>query len=213
MGKITKIESQKDTERASIYIDQQFFIGVYIDLVYTLNLKVGKEINEKDLKILMEKEMYLKAKNKALSILSKASQSENTLRYKLSRYEFDEITINQVIDFLKEYNFLNDMQLAQNIAKDKININKYGKNKIKETLYKKGIEQKTIHDVLEKEISPDVEFENAVALGRKKLEKIKYEDKNKIYRKLSQHLSYKGFSFDIIKKVMRALLKDDYIED
>ena len=43
-------------------------------------------------------------------------------------------------------------------------------------------------------------------------EKIKNEDKRKIYQKLSQHLSYKGFSYDIIKSVLNKILNFDEYE-
>ncbi|OJT74604.1 recombination regulator RecX, partial [Clostridioides difficile] len=35
------------------------------------------------------------------------------------------------------------------------------------------------------------------------------EDKKKIYQKISQHLSYKGFDYDIIKRVLNKLLNFD----
>ena len=56
--------------------------------------------------------MYLKAKNKALNILSKADQAEKKIREKLST-DFEEDTINRVIEFLKKNNFINDNLLAQ----------------------------------------------------------------------------------------------------
>ncbi|SHJ51755.1 recombination regulator RecX [Tepidibacter formicigenes] len=210
MPKITKIENQKNIERSNIYVDNKFFIGVYKDIIYKLKIEEGKDVDEITLKDLIKKEMYLKAKNKALNILSRSYQSEKNIRYKLSKDEFDENTINRVICFLKEYNFINDLELAKNITKNKININKYGKNKIKESLYKKGIDKSTINDILKEELSDDIEFENALNLGKKKLEKIKNEDKNKVYRKLSQHLSYKGFDFNIIRKVINKLLDSEY---
>lgn len=57
--------------------------------------------------------MYIKAKNKALNILSHADQSEK-LKEKLSS-EFDENIIERVIDFLKSYNLVNDSVLAQKL--------------------------------------------------------------------------------------------------
>ena len=53
-------------------------------LVFTFNLKKGDIIDEENLKNILKDEMFLKAKNKALNILSKASQSEKKIREKLS---------------------------------------------------------------------------------------------------------------------------------
>ena len=39
---------------------------------------------------------------------------------------------------------------------------------------------------------------NAMYLAKKRYERVKNEDRNKIYQKISQHLAYKGFNYDII---------------
>ncbi|MDX5676028.1 recombination regulator RecX, partial [Clostridioides difficile] len=98
MGIITKIEQQKrNDDRVNIYVDDKFFIAIFKELVYTFNLKKGNEINEEELKPILDDEMYIKAKNKALNILSHADQSEKKLKEKLSS-EFDENIIERVID-------------------------------------------------------------------------------------------------------------------
>ena len=43
-------------------------------------------------------------------------------------------------------------------------------------------------------------------------ERIKNEDKRKIYQKLSQHLAYKGFGYDTIKSVLNKILNFDEYE-
>lgn len=52
------------------------------------------EINKENLKTLLDDDMYIKAKNKALNILSKADQSEKKIKEKLSS-EFEEHTIEK----------------------------------------------------------------------------------------------------------------------
>ena len=76
MGIITKIEAQKkNNDRVNIYVDEKFFMAIYKELVFTFNLKKGQEIDPNYLKNILDDEMYMKAKNKALNILSKSSQS------------------------------------------------------------------------------------------------------------------------------------------
>ena len=139
MAIITKIEAQKkNTDRVNIYINDEFFMSVFTELVYTFNLKKGMEINKENLKTLLDDDMYIKAKNKALNILSKADQSEKKIKEKLSS-EFEEHTIEKVLDFLRNNKFIDDKLLAQKIVNTNINLNKCGKNKIKQNLYNKGI--------------------------------------------------------------------------
>ena len=130
MAIITKIEAQKkNTDRVNIYINDEFFMSVFTELVYTFNLKKGMEINKENLKTLLDDDMYIKAKNKALNILSKADQSEKKIKEKLSS-EFEEHTIEKVLDFLRNNKFIDDKLLAQKIVNTNINLNKCGKNKI-----------------------------------------------------------------------------------
>lgn len=209
MSIITKIEVQKrNQDRVNIYVDEKFFMAIYKELVFTFNLKKGDNIEEDNLRQILKDEMFLKGKNKALNILSKASQSEKKLREKLTD-DFEEDTIDEIIDFLKKYNFINDNELASKIVNTNVNLNKYGKNKIKQNLYNKGIEKSTIDEAIS-EIDQDSEFENAFYLAQKRYERVKNEDPKKAYSKVANHLAYKGFSYDIIKSVLNKLLKSDF---
>ena len=208
MAIITKIEQQKkNQDRVNIYINDEFFTAIYKELVFTFNLKKGDEIDENNLKTILDDEMYLKAKNKALNILSKADQSEKKIREKLHD-DFEESTIDKVIEFLKRNKFIDDNLLAQKIVNTNLNLNKCGKNRIKQNLYNKGLDAFSIIEAMS-EIDSDIEFENAMHLAKKRYERVKNEDSRKIYQKLSQHLAYKGFDYDIIKRVLNKLLSND----
>lgn len=209
MAVITKIESQKKSEdRVNIYVDEKFFMAIYKELVFTFNLKKGDIIDEENLKNILKDEMFLKAKNKALNILSRASQSEKKIREKLSN-DFEEDTIDDVVDFLSKYNFINDNELASKIVSTNVNLNKYGKNKIKQNLYNKGLDKSAIDEAMN-EIDIDTEFENALYLAEKRYDRVKNEDPKKAYAKIANHLAYKGFSYDIIKSVLNKIFKSDY---
>ena len=208
MAIITKIEVQKkNQDRVNIYVNNEFFIAIYTELVYRFGLKKGIDIDEDKLKSLLKDEMYIKAKNKALNILSKSDQSEKKIREKLS-YDFEESIIDKVIIFLKNNNFINDDILAQKIVNTNINLNKCGINKIKQNLYIKGINKNSIDEALG-DVDYNIEFENAMYLAKKRYNRIKNEDKRKIYQKISQHLAYKGFNYDIIKRVLNKILNFD----
>ena len=212
MSVITKIEVQKkNQERVNIYVDEKFFMAIYKELVFTFNLKKGDNIEEDNLRQILKDEMFLKGKNKALNILSKSSQSERKIREKLVE-DFEEDVINRVIEFLKKYNFINDDELASKIVNTNVNLNKYGKNKIKQNLYNKGIEKSAIDEAISN-IDQDAEYENALYLAEKRYARVKNEDPKKAYSKIANHLAYKGFNYDIIKRVLNKVLKSDYYDD
>ena len=166
------------------------------------------EIDKDNLKSLLDNDMYIKAKNKALNILSKTDQSEKKIKEKLSS-DFEDSTIEKVLDFLRSNKFIDDKLLAQKIVNTNINFNKCGKNKIKQNLYNKGIDSEDISHAISN-IDYDVEFENAMYLAKKRYDRIKNEDKRKVYQKISQHLAYKGFDYDTIKSVLNKILISDF---
>lgn len=207
MAKITKIEvQQKNKERANIYIDDNFFMGVNAEIIYDLDIKKGEEVDEARLKDLIYKEGLSKAKSKAMSSLNRTAISEKKLREKLSDYS-DEI-VDEVIDKLKEYKFINDKDLASRIANDSSSISRFGTNKIRQNLYRKGISKEDIEQAIEA-IDDDEQLENAIYLARKRYDKVKGEDNRKVYQKLTQHLLYKGFSYDIAKKAINEVLEEN----
>lgn len=201
MSIITKIEAQKrNSDRVNIYVDDEYFMSVYTELVFTHSLKKGMEIDKDSLNSILEAEMYLKAKEKALSILSKADQSEKIIYEKLMK-NFDEPVVEKVMEFLKKHKLIDDSSLAERIANDNINLSKFGRNKVRQNLYMKGIDSNIIENVVS-DINSDTEFENAMYLAEKRMKRLENESRDKAYRKLYQHLSYKGFGYDTIKKVM-----------
>ena len=206
MSIVTQIEiQQKNKERVNIYIDNQFFLGVNAEIVYDLKLKKGDEVDEDKLKSLIKRESLSKAKNKAMSILNRTAISEKKLREKLS--DFDEEIIDEVIFKLKDYGFINDKDLAKRIASDNSNISRFGKNKIRQNLYRKGINKEDI-DLVVNDLDYNTQYENALYLAHKRYKNLKNEDSRVIYQKLTQHLAYKGFDYDIIKSVINEILSN-----
>lgn len=211
MATITKLEVQKKHEdRVNIYLDDKFFMGVYKEIIYTKGIKNGQEIDEEILRDMLNEEMYIKAKNKALNILSRNDQSQKIIKEKLLN-EFDEDVVDKVLEFLKKYNFINDEILASKITNTNVNLNKYGKNKIKQNLHIKGIDKNIINKAVSN-VDENKEFENAMYLAKKRYERIKNEEKSKVYRKIAQHLTYKGFEYDTVKRVLSKLLNYDEYE-
>ncbi len=178
------------------------------ETIYKLKLDKGIQINQDQLRQVVEEEEYIQAKTTAFNISGRSMQSEHMLRMKLDRKGYQQRIIDRVIDLLKRYNMIDDKELARMMIKDKINLNRYGKNRIKQDLYKKGIDSEIVDEMLSLYITDGQEYENALYHGQKKLKLIKHEERNKMYQKLARHLVYKGFNYDIVNKVIQQLIKD-----
>ena len=88
--------------------------------------------------------------------------------------------------------------------KAKARQNKYGPERIKFELYKKGIPREIIDKVLEE--YPD-EYSIAYNLALKKKKTYNTNDRRVLYGKLGNFLQQKGFTYDCILRVLEDILE------
>lgn len=203
--KITSIEPQRNKNRVNVYVDDLFTIGIDLELKYKHKLEVGMEVDDNFIKEVLKAEEQNKVTNHALNLLSFRQRSEKEIYTALKRKDYEEVYIEKAIEYCKNQKYLDDRAFAKAFIKDKLNINKLGEQRIKYELQKKGVSQAIIDDVLV--LDRDDQFEAAFQLAEKKLPSYRNDDKNAVYRKLSGFLQRKGYSFEIVSKVMREILK------
>jgi regulatory protein len=204
--RITNIEYQKNNKRVNIYIDNKFAFGMSDELRFKFGLSIDDEINQDFIDNVIKSEEQMKVTNAAFNLLSFRQRSEKELCDALKRKGFEDSYISHTINYLKENNYLDDKKFAKSFIYDKQNLNKYGPNKIRYELYKKGISK----DIIESTVIKDsnTEYDMALELAAKKLTNYKSQDKASIYRKLGNLLQRKGYSYDVILKVLDNLIND-----
>lgn len=146
-------------------------------------------------------------REKALRLLEFRSHSEKELSEKLLRAGAKQEDLPSVLEFLREYGFLNDARYAKSLSKDLQNIKKLGKRRIIGELKAKGISGEELDDAL-LELSEDEE-ETLFPLMEKKLGG-NFEKKN--VDRAIRYFLYRGYGFDDIKACIDRL-KSDYFED
>ncbi len=146
---------------------------------------------------------YDEAKEKALRLLEFRSHSEKELTEKLKiRGATDEI-ISDVLDFCRNYGFVNDKDFAKRKAKDLYNLKKYGKRRIEQELKAKGISSDLIYEAL---CEIDFDENDLESLVRKKLNK-NFEKKN--IDKCIRYFLYRGYDFCEIKSCIDKVLTEE----
>lgn len=133
---------------------------------------------------------------KALFLLSKREYSINELENRLKKYSNEKIEIQELINELCKKGYLSDERYI-NSFKEKYE-HKYGINKIRNLLLNKVKNKYLIDNYLLN--NKEKEYELALSLWNKKFTK-KGADKKEILKQVS-FLRYKGFSLDIIKKIV-----------
>lgn len=207
MAVITKIEKQKRREdKYNIFIDDKFACGLFIDVCVRHGLKVGLEIEQDRLnEMALESEKTI-ALNKTAKYMQSALKTTKQIRDYLAKKGYEKITIDYVVDKLKEYNYLDDEAYAKSFAKTYKN--KYGEYKLKEKLRSKGISENIADDSI-KEIdnTDEIIYNIAVKYMMKK------EPTSENYIKLNRFLASRGFGFEDIKHAINKLKKDGENED
>jgi len=148
----------------------------------------------------LEKELK-NALNYAYNLLSYRNRTEFELKEKLLNKGYVDEIVNEVLDRLKNMNLINDMQFAEDFVEFKRE--KYGKIRIKNELYKKGISTDIIDEVLSYDLSYEIEtIEKIVVKKLQEYGEIPFEKK---YNRLVGLLARKGYSYDSIKIVLEKI--------
>jgi len=209
MAKITKIEIQKkNKERVNLFLDGEYAFSLSVELVYKEGLKTKDEIDSQKLKVLAEHESLIRCKNSALRIIEKSYKTEKEVRDKLILKGYEENSINKSIEFLKEYNFVNDSNYTKAFISDKLK--SQGSQKIKYTLIQKGISKESIDEELSN-LNKENEKNVALNIAKKKLNIIKNKenDNYKISGKLYRYLISKGYGYDVTNEVVKEIMSLD----
>lgn len=179
-----------------------------MEIVYRYHFKEGKSIDLQVLQEVIEEDNYIKGKSDSLNYLGKSYKTQKQIYDKLLYKGYDVNTINRVMDFLKEYNFVDDERYAELYIKEKII--KEGQNKIKFSLLSRGIKEEIILQKLQEIDSSEGENGLLKVAQSKYNQIIKSEnDDRKIYKKLSEFLFRKGYDWEDIKGVVSKILKMD----
>lgn len=183
-------------------------LEIYYDVYLNASLFKGDDLSLKRIEELKLTNAEYEIKNSAFRYLSNRNHSILELKNKLKKKGYDTTVIGKVIDDLKDKKYLNDQTFAENFVRNRVDRRKEGVMKITSELYKKGITREIISDVTESIKENPKNIENAIELGKTKLEKIQKRgeyDYNKIKSKLFLFLKGRGFTSDVIFDVISKL--------
>lgn len=133
----------------------------------------------------------------ALSLLERSDKTAQEMRQKLKEREYQQEEIEETLDFLEEYHYVDDQEYVRKY------IRSYGARKsarrIRAELEKRGVDAELIEAGMA-EIPVDEE-EQIAAWIRKKGYETDQQLEPEEYRKLTAALARRGYSFEMIRKV------------
>ncbi|MBQ5591333.1 MAG: regulatory protein RecX [Clostridia bacterium] len=195
-----------------IHIDGEYLLTVDEDFWFSSGYVSGDEIDDGDLAAFKEAAGSRLAFNSAMFSLDMRDHSEREIRQKLSR-KYDEQAVDTAVEKLLDLGLVNDRRYAELLTRELFERKKYGKNRVRSELYRKGIASDTVNEVLEEyenENKPD-NVQTIVDIIRKKYYNKLIDEKSR--QKVVAALVRLGYSFSDIRQAMREFTSDDFYEE
>ena len=146
----------------------------------------------------MDKETALK---KMIHYCDYQDRCKKEIFTKLDTFELDDNDRDFIIDFLQDEGFINDERYCRSFVKGKLNLKKWGVNKIKLSLIAKGVDRDII-DAVVSEIDHDSYKEELIKLLENK--KINESDPYKRKAKLIRYAVSKGYSINDVMEIVNG---------
>lgn len=141
-------------------------------------------------------EEFDKAKTKILKYIIYKKRSENEIRKKFST-EFDENLLEDIIEYLKEANYINDKEYIEKAINNFMILKNLSIKEIKYKLISKGLDKNKIEDYIceNKEELEEYEIKSAENIFYKKTNSMEDEE-------IKQYLLKKGYKSENISIAM-----------
>lgn len=209
LSTITRIEVQKKNKnRFSLYSGDTFLIGISGETLIHFNLHTGDSISGQTLEEIKVRENTLALKEQALRFLARRAHSIRELREKLLKKGYDLKSITRILEELQHKNYLNDLEFAELLLKEEVQLRKSGPLLLKQKLNGKGIDPSVTDDLLRKIYSEELQIRNCRSLGQKKLATLSRKTPVKQKQQLVSYLKSKGYNWDLIQKVISELIRE-----
>ena len=167
--------------------------------------------------LLTEAQLRQRIMHRAIGYLSRREYSQHELKQKLT-HAFAEMTfshakpenalelddlIESVLEYLAKNNWQSDARFADNISK--VKGERYGSARVKQTLSQKGLAREIIDEKINQ--LAETELQRGFEVWQKKFGQLPQNSTE--YAKQSRFMAYRGFSFDLIKKILKGNLEYD----
>ncbi len=166
-----------------------------------LGLNKGSNFTENHKEDIQKIANSIKIKSYSMKLAAGYARSEFQIRQKLKQKEYSKDLIDQTIIWLTKMNLIDDKRFSENFVRYGIQ-KKWGINKVKRELDKRGVDLLTYKDILDDFFENTDQLKTALEVTAKKMHLMRNKPKDKQKDALFRHLILKGFDYDIIKKVI-----------
>lgn len=190
------LKSSRNPNIFIVEIDSQKYI-LHSEIIVKYGIITNSEITQDKLNEVVYESDVMIATNLAMNYVSSKLITTKQLKDYLRGKGYKPNVISKVIDKFNEYGVLND----ENFATSYVNIkhNSLSKRAIEQKLMQKGVNKDIASSCLEEFDDTQV----AIRMAEKFMKTKEFTEEN--ITKLLRHLSYKGFDYETINKVLNKL--------
>ena len=189
-GKQDKIHISVDGEY-SFTVDETYFLS--------MGIWNGKDVDSDELEDIKQTVSVRRAYNYAVNLLSRRDHSERELMTKLTQKGYSD-GAEEAIRKLRNGGYVSDERFARLYVRELQTFKKYGKRRIEQELYRKGVDREIIREVLDE---TDFDESELVSLIERKYGRYLTDEKG--VSKTINGLLRMGYSYGEIRDALREI--------
>lgn len=195
----------QDKKKLKICLDNGDAFILYKGEAAKLSLFENKVLTEAEYQQIIEDILGKRAVKRAMHLLERQQRTEKQLRDKLQQNGYPLECIEQALDYVKSYGYVNDYQYA--VTYIRYHQEKESRQKLTQKLIGRGIDKEVIEQALEEEFEADERTQILELLRKRKFNSETADEAMR--RKTVQFLMRKGFKLREILSVMRLEAQDE----
>jgi regulatory protein len=187
-----------------MFLDGKFTVSLDTEVAVKEGLKIGQELSDDQIKILMGNISLTRCLNTAYRYLSYRPRSEAEMKGRLHQRGFADSQIEIVINKLKEQNLLDDTAFAQFWKENREMFRPRSQRLTRFELKKKGVADQIIDEVTDDSNDMDSAYRAALSKAQR-LPKQEYEV---FRRRLGDYLKRRGFGYTVINQTVKRIWQE-----
>lgn len=194
-----------DRKRSRVVFNEEISLILYLGEIRKFAIREGSELIDEQYQKLIDSVLKPRARERVLNSLFRSDKTEKQLKEILRRDGYPSEVIEDALTMAKQHHYLDDeaygFRYLENQGKKK------SKRKLMADMQKKGFKQELITELLEENPVDEASQVEAI-LMKKGVHSGEKLDKQQ-YVKLAGMLSRKGYSFEVISRVLREKEEDE----
>ncbi len=187
------VPQKRNKTRYNLLDSEGFFASVSVETALRYHLKEGMELPDELLEEMRREDTLKYAKEIGVAYVAYAPRTRREVEQHLARKGIDEKSIEQAVQALEEYSYLDDAAYVREFVRSYAE--RLGAGAIRRKLAEKGVPQQVIE-----ELEQRTSLQRAVA--EKLRRKYRTEPEQARRRKMFAALCRRGFSYEDIRQVV-----------